>query len=510
MVVRFKSGKSLRGALIYNERKLDRGEAVLLTAVGFHKDADRLNFLDKLKRLERLAEKRSTVRHKCVHVSLNFSPRETLSPDRLKVIAADYLERIGFRGQPYLLYEHRDAGHQHVHLVTTPIQANGERIDLHHLVERESEPARKAIERTYNLVRAEDQKAEELAVLRPADLKKALYGKAETKGEISRIVRTVANYYKYKTFEQYNAVLRQFNVEADPGEPGTRMHRHGGLLYRMLDQGGNRIGNAIKASSIYDEPTLTFLQEKYLVNKRFYTDYSRVRCALEDALSVGEITPERFREKLSKLHIDTLYYTTKEGGIFGITFIDHQTQSVFKASAMGPQYTAEKLLDRMQVTPVSKELAWNRLFVQEVLRQTDYSKGFKQVLAAWSQLGLVVTTQSDTNGRMQFRLGHINSPPDQVVSAPDRMHAYLRQHIVSASMINQFSDHLRCSGHVPLVAPMQTALSTLDRLVTNMDVEVTEKIFSLFDQADGYARTNSFVDPELLKEAKKKRRKRRL
>ncbi|MBU0695419.1 MAG: relaxase/mobilization nuclease domain-containing protein, partial [Bacteroidetes bacterium] len=65
-----------------------------------------------------------------------------------------YMGRIGFSKQPYLIYQHQDAGHPHVHIVTTNIQSSGERISLHNLGKTKSEEARKIIEKSYNLIPA--------------------------------------------------------------------------------------------------------------------------------------------------------------------------------------------------------------------------------------------------------------------------------------------------------------------------------------------------------------------
>ena len=66
------------------------------------------------------------------------------------------MEKLGFDQQPYLVYQHHDAGYPHIHIVTTNIQADGSRIDLHHLGIRKSEPARKEIEKMFGLVVADE------------------------------------------------------------------------------------------------------------------------------------------------------------------------------------------------------------------------------------------------------------------------------------------------------------------------------------------------------------------
>lgn len=97
--------------------------------------------------------------------------RKKLSEEKLKEISDTYLQKIGLANQPYLLYQHHDAGHPHVHIVTTNIKADGRRIELHNLGKIQSEKARKEIENDYSLVKAENMKS------KPHELKSAYTSK---------------------------------------------------------------------------------------------------------------------------------------------------------------------------------------------------------------------------------------------------------------------------------------------------------------------------------------------
>lgn len=64
------------------------------------------------------------------------------------------MDKIGFGDQPYLIYQHHDAGHPHIHITSINVQDNGKRIDMHNIGKDKSEPARKEIEEAFNLVKA--------------------------------------------------------------------------------------------------------------------------------------------------------------------------------------------------------------------------------------------------------------------------------------------------------------------------------------------------------------------
>ena len=56
------------------------------------------------------------------------------------------MEKIGFGEQPYLTYQHFDAGHPHIHIVSVKVRADGSRIDTQNIGRNQSEKARKEIE----------------------------------------------------------------------------------------------------------------------------------------------------------------------------------------------------------------------------------------------------------------------------------------------------------------------------------------------------------------------------
>ena len=68
------------------------------------------------------------------------------------------MERIGFGNQPYLVYQHHDAGHPHIHIVSIKVREDGSRVDTQNIGRNQSEKARKEIEKEFGLLKAEDSK----------------------------------------------------------------------------------------------------------------------------------------------------------------------------------------------------------------------------------------------------------------------------------------------------------------------------------------------------------------
>lgn len=152
------------------------------------------------------------------------------------------------------MYQHLDSGHPHVHIITTNIQADGKRIELHNLGRNQSEKARKEIEQSFGLVKAEDSKRRQVFEPKPVNVQKVQYGKFETKRAITNVLEAVLNSYKYTSIPELNTVLQQYNVLADRGNENSRIFQNNGLVYPIVDEKGNKVGVPIKASDFYNNP----------------------------------------------------------------------------------------------------------------------------------------------------------------------------------------------------------------------------------------------------------------
>lgn len=352
MVAVIKTSNSVQRILNYNEIKVKEGKAECISAINFPLELDKLNFTLKLNRFKKQASLNENVKRNAVHISLNFDPSESHSKEKLNEIAKVYMEKIGFGKQPFLVYQHYDAGHPHMHIVTNNIQRDGKRIDLHLLGIKKSEPARKEIEETFGLVKAEGRKAKEQFSLQPIANRKVEYGKAESKKAINGVLNKVLLKYKYSSLPELNAVLNQYNVHADRGTEESRVFKNKGLLYKILDKNSKPVGVPIKASAFYSKPTLKFLKERFKVNETKKESHkNHVKNTVSIAFHDGKIkSPEKLSEKLESEGIHMVLRKSKEGQLYGITYVDHKMQCVFNGSTLGKEFSAKGILERCELS----------------------------------------------------------------------------------------------------------------------------------------------------------------
>jgi hypothetical protein len=348
MVAVIKTGHSLNRILTYNENKVNEGKAECISAANYPIDTEKISFNQKLNRLLKQASLNENVSCNSVHISLNFDPSEKLTNEQLKEISDSYMQKIGFGEQPYLVYQHFDAGHPHLHIVSVKVRADSTRIDTNNIGRNQSEKARKEIEQMYGLIKAEDSKQRQAYQLKPVNVQKVQYGRSETKRAITNVLDAIVNSYKYTSLPELNSVLQQFNIIADKGNENSRVFQNKGLVYRIIDENGSKVGVPIKASDFYNNPGLKYLVSKFALNEAARQSHKgRVKNVIDLALLKNKnYSVQDLIKVLEKDGINMILRRNDTGLIYGLTYVDHRTKCVFNGSDLGKQYSAKGIQER--------------------------------------------------------------------------------------------------------------------------------------------------------------------
>ena len=362
MVAKITTPSSINKALNYNEKKVQKGVASCLYAGNFLKDAGTMNFYEKLARFQNLIALNTRAKATSLHISLNFHPSENLSREKLEQIASVYMEKIGFGNQPYLVYEHRDAGHPHLHILTTTIKEDGRRIVTQNIGRNQSQKARKEIEEAFGLIRATAPISQSLKATEDDMVQKIRYGKTDSKRSITNVLHKVLHHYHFTSLPELNAILKLYNIRADRGGETSRTYRNGGLTYRILDEKGNTVGVPIKASSIHFKPTLKYLETRFKESELARVSHKqKLKTAIDFIVHKKPANLSELALRLKEERVSTDLRVNTEGFIYGITFIDHRTGCVFNGSDLGKGYCAAGLQQRITTGKDEKEARGNLL-----------------------------------------------------------------------------------------------------------------------------------------------------
>lgn len=379
MVSRLDTVKSIAEPLSYNEEKVTQGKAELIHSANFLQDKHSLTYQDKLEWFQRQNELNTRAKTKMLHATLNFSPRETFSDNQLSTIVDRYMTGLHMEDQPYLVYRHNDAAHPHVHIVASLIQPDGSRIDTHNIGTRLSEPTRKAIEQEFRLIPG--GRPRQAKIVSPEELRKIIPGSDIPVSEtIDKIVASVRRHYNFSTLNEYNAILRTYNLTAETGSPGSKTHRHNGIYYVALDDSGNRISPPIMASQLSSRPTMTRLQEKFHHPDTDYLSHLvSIRQRIDWALEQKPETLRRFVSQLQRDGIEIVASPANGRNTHDQVYVDFRTRTAVSGETLGPDYTSEAITHAIGH---SRKSTRQTRQITDKQSETRYNSNVPQVLSA--------------------------------------------------------------------------------------------------------------------------------
>lgn len=356
MVAILNVSKSIRATFLYNESKVQAGVAQLLMAGNYPMETEKMQRSHRLNMLLKMASKRESVQKPSVHISLNFAPGEILPQSKLRQVADDYMDAIGFRNQPYLVYQHFDAGHPHIHIVSVKIDAKGDRLETHLKGDNKPGNIRRRLEQKHGLVPAESHQ-KEVYQLQPIVATKAIYGKAETRKAIYNILVNVIPRYNYTSLGELNAILKGYNINADPGSRDSRIRQRKGLVYRILGPDGSPVGVPIPASRILDEgeATLKKLEQRFVKNQLARVGVKpRIKHLVDLCFKkFPKATFFDLQDELAKSNIRMVGHDNEAGQIFGLTYVDYKDKMAINGRSLGTPYGANGITKRCHFPPVA-------------------------------------------------------------------------------------------------------------------------------------------------------------
>lgn len=340
MVANIRSGSSPGGALYYNKEKVDRDEAEILYWQKMLEPFDRYGRMDVEACMESfmpyLEANRKTT-NTVFHTSLNPSPEDKLTDEQLRDIACEYMERMGYGEQPYIVFKHTDIDREHLHVVSLRIDENGRKISDSHEYDRSMSVLRE-LERKYNLhpsIKGQEQTDRE-------GLRKVNYPEGNVKQQVSSVVRSCLRNYKCSSYGELRTLLERFNVSIEERTGTVDGRDYAGIVYGAMTDDGYGVGTPFKSSKIGRDVGYRALQKYYEKSKCQLKEegaLDRLRQCVRDAMSLHN-TRDEFRRLLKADNIDAIFRTNPVGRIYGVTFIDHNTGIVANGSLLGKEFAA--------------------------------------------------------------------------------------------------------------------------------------------------------------------------
>ena len=345
MVAKISRGSSLFGALSYNQSKVDleQGKIILSNRILANKYGD-IDVSSTMHSFDLHLNNNKQTEKPILHISLNPHPDDVLSDEQLKDIAQEYMDKMGYGNQPFIVYKHEDIERAHIHVVTTNVGADGKKLDSNNDFHRSKKITRE-LEQKYGLKSAERKTKEEKQAF---NFKKIDASKDNVKIGIGNIIKPIAATYKFQSFGEYRTLLAQYNicVEESKGEKNGRKYE--GLIYYATNDKGEKISNPFKSSLYGRAVGYKAIHEKCSKNKQTIKDR---KLGLQTATRIANITArindkQKFIDKLKEQNINVVFRENDAGRIYGVTFIDHNNHCVFNGSRLGKEFSANAFNER--------------------------------------------------------------------------------------------------------------------------------------------------------------------
>lgn len=340
MVANIRTGATVGGAVRYNEKKVNRGQADVLfwnRMLDPFDTTGRMSHERCMASFEPFLQANRRTTNTVFHVSLNPSPEDRLTNEQLGEIAREYMERMGYGEQPYLVFKHRDIAREHLHIVSLRINREGRKLP-HDFEARRSVEITRDLEQKYGL--HSSIKGQELQDRK--GLCKVDYPKGDVKQQVSSTVRSCLRHYRCASFGEWRTLLEAFNVSVEERTGTIDGRDYAGMIYGSLTDDGYGIGTPFKSSRIGKDVGYEALQRYYERSKTALKKpgaLDELRGKIADGMARCSSRAE-FCERLHDKGVDAVFRLNAAGRIYGVTFIDHEQGIVANGSLLGRNFSA--------------------------------------------------------------------------------------------------------------------------------------------------------------------------
>lgn len=340
MVANIRTGATVGGAVRYNEEKVNRGQAEVLfwnRMLDPFDTAGRMSHERCMASFEPFLQANRRTTNTVFHVSLNPSPEDCLTDEQLGEIAREYMERMGYGEQPYIVFKHQDIAREHLHIVSLRIDREGRKLP-HDFEARRSVEITRDLEQKYGLhPSVKGQELQDREGLRKVD-----YQKGDVKQQVSSTVRSCLRHYRCASFGEWRTLLEAFNVSAEERTGTIEGRDYAGMIYGALTDDGYGIGTPFKASRIGKDVGYEALQRYYERSKMALKEpgvLDELRGKIADGMARCSSRTE-FCERLHDTGVDAVFRLNAAGRIYGVTFIDHGQGIVANGSLLDRSFSA--------------------------------------------------------------------------------------------------------------------------------------------------------------------------
>lgn len=377
----------------YNEKKVAEGVAELVKMKNFGPlEQYQFHASDTAKKyLQKIADRNDRVQHPQLHMMVSYPgiPTKEEKQKLLKDFEAT-LDRLGYKGQPVLIYAHNDTDHWHLHAVSVRVQQN----------------TGLWINNSFEGVRARQHLDDIRGVDHDKALDKMLNYNFTSKEQFQHILR--ANGYHFQgdgdSLNVYRACQLVFGVSVSEIEETAEANKLKNKKNRkeQLD----RIRQVRAIISKYRDKSLNAIVDVPELRKtkrgKIHTvaptkaEVKRAKFQGSDGLELSDLKKAQFKKFLTDLKrtagVELIFHRDKDGKVRGYSVIDNAKGNIFNGSdimkmsaLLNGKNMMEEIIPEELAAEVSQEYRNERNAERDKI---DPSNVFEKMMERLSSMGL--------------------------------------------------------------------------------------------------------------------------
>jgi hypothetical protein len=251
MIGKITIGKDFYGVLAYNEKKVDKGVGYVIDSNIEHSTP-----VNMTQEFNLIRELRPGLGKAVLHVSLNLPHSDSLNDRDFASIGNDYLEKMGFDNNQFIMYRHTDTEHEHIHIIANRVRYSG-RLTSDSNIKRRSREILNELEKKYGLTQIVGNKNAKKPLtqneiektLRTGDLPIKLV----LQDKIGWAVSSAKDTTEFIKLLEGKHISPRFNVSKTTGRVSGISFRYRGVVYKGSTLGKKFSWNSITKHIDYEQ-----------------------------------------------------------------------------------------------------------------------------------------------------------------------------------------------------------------------------------------------------------------
>ncbi len=251
MIGKIVIGKDFYGVLAYNEKKISEGNGYVLDCNIEHSTS-----ADMTREFNLIRQLRPGLGKAVFHVSLNLPYTDHLDDKAFISLGCDYLMKMGFDNNQFIMYRHTDTQHEHIHIIANRIRYCGKLVSDSH-IKRRSREILNDLEKKYGLTQISKTSSAKKSLTQKEIEKTLRTGHLPIKlilqKKIDSVISRSTDTKEFITLLQKQNISPKFNVSKTTGRVSGISFRYQDVVYKGSTLGKKFSWNRITKQIDYEQ-----------------------------------------------------------------------------------------------------------------------------------------------------------------------------------------------------------------------------------------------------------------